>query len=84
MSHLISHFVFDSKMPRKTMLAAIQDWAREFCDPYEHSLDGNIDGFDVYDGTLLRDGAWHDGTVYACKQDAMDALSEGWSEALTI
>lgn len=74
MGHAIDYMTFDRKMPRRRMLEAVENWAKENVDPYEHSEDGNIWNIDVYDGSLNGDRAWHEDTVYACRQDAMDAI----------
>lgn len=34
------------------MLEAVESWAKENVDPYEHSEDGNIWNINVYDGSL--------------------------------
>lgn len=74
MGHVIDYMVFDRKTPREKMRACVEDWAKHNVDPYEHSEDGNIWNMNVYDGTLNGDRAWHEDKVYACKQDAMDAI----------
>lgn len=74
MGHVIGYMTFDLKTPRKRMRACVEDWAKQNVDPYEHSEDGNIWNIDVYGGTLNGDKAWHEGTVYACRQDAEDAI----------
>lgn len=76
MGHVIDYMSFDCKTPRKTMLAYVEDWAKQNVDPYELSDDGDIYDLDVYNGTLLGDKAWHENKVYACKQDAMDAIDK--------
>lgn len=68
--HVINYMVFDRKTPRKTMLACVEDWAKHNVDPYERDIHK-----DVYDdGTLNGDKAWHEDTVYSCRQDAEDAI----------
>lgn len=74
MGHAVDYMTFDRKTPRKTMRACVEDWAKHNVDPYEHSEDGNIWNIDVYDGTLNGDRAWHEDMVYACRQDAIDAI----------
>lgn len=76
MGHVIDYMVFDRKTPLKTMRACVEDWAKHNVDPYEHSEDGNIWNMNVYHGTLNGDRAWHEDTVYACRQDAEDAIEE--------
>lgn len=76
MGHVIDYMVFDRKTPREKMRTCVEDWAKQNVDPYEHSDDGDIWHMNVYDGTLNGDRAWHEGTVYACKQDAMDAIEK--------
>jgi len=75
MGHAVDYMTFDRKTPRKTMRACVEDWAKHNVDPYEHSEDGNIWNIDVYDGTLNGDRAWHEDMVYACRQDAEDAIT---------
>lgn len=75
MGHVIDYMVFDRKTPRKKMLEAVESWAKANVDPYEHSEDGNIWNINVYDGSLNGDRAWHEDTVYACRQDAEDAIT---------
>lgn len=74
MGHAIDYMVFDRKMPRTQMLEAVEHWAKENVDPYEHSEDGDIWNIDVYNGSLNGDRAWHEDTVYSCRQDAEDAI----------
>ena len=74
MGHVVDYMVFDRKTPRKNMRACVEDWAKRNVDLYEHSEDGDLRGINVYGGTLNGDRAWHDGTVYACRQDAEDAI----------
>ena len=76
MGHVIDYMVFDRKTPRKKMLEAVESWAKANVDPYEHSEDGNIWNINVYDGSLNGDRAWHEDTVYACRQDAEDAIGK--------
>ena len=74
MGHAIDYMTFDRKTPRKKMLEAVEDWAKHNVGPYEHSEDGNIWNIDAYDGSLNGDRAWHEDTVYSCRQDAEDAI----------
>lgn len=74
MGHAIDYMVFDRKMPRTQMLEAVEHWAKENVDPYEHSEDGDIWHIDVYNGSLNGDRAWHEDTVYSCRQDAAAAI----------
>lgn len=75
MGHAIDYMTFDRKTPRKKMLEAVEVWAKNNCDPLELSEDGNVWNIDVYGGTLNGDRAWHEGTVYSCRQDAEDAIT---------
>lgn len=75
MGHAIDYMTFDRKTPRKKMLEAVEVWAKNNCDPLELSADGNVWDIDVYHGTLNGDRAWHEGTVYSCRQDAEDAIT---------
>lgn len=75
MSHAINYMVFNRKTPREKMRACVEDWAKHNVDPYEHSDDGDIShNKNLYGGSLNGDRAWHEDTVYACRQDAMDAI----------
>lgn len=74
MGHVVDYMVFDRKTPREKMLAAVEDWAKHNVDPYEHSENGNVWNINVYHGSLNGDKAWHENTVFSCKQDAMDAI----------
>lgn len=74
MGHAIDYMTFDRKTPRRKMLDAVEIWAKRNCDPREVSADGDLHGMDVYHGTLLVDKAWHEDTVYSCRQDAEDAI----------
>lgn len=75
MTHVINYMVFDRKTPREKMRACVEDWAKHNVDPYEHSEDGDIWNIDVYNGSLNGDRAWHEDTVYSCRQDAEGAIS---------
>lgn len=74
MGHAIDYMAFDRKTPRKKMLEAVEIWAKNNCDPREVSADGDIWHEDVYHGPLLGDKAWHEDTVYSCREDAEDAI----------
>lgn len=74
MGHAIDYMTFDRKTPRKKMLEAVEVWAKNNCDPREHSADGDIWHMNVYHGPLLGDRAWHEDTVYSCRQDAEEAI----------